>query len=45
MCGNAISIFLEIVGATAHYSEGVACWEDSLFRVLEGLCFALLAEE
>ena len=45
MWGNAISVCLGIVGVANRCSEGVACWEDSLFGVLEGLSFVLLAEE
>ena len=45
MWGNAVLICPGIVGVADHCLEGVACWEDSLFGVLEGLCFVLSAEE
>ena len=45
MWGNAVSVCPWIVGAVDRCLEGVACWEDSLFGVLEGLCFVLSAKE
>ena len=42
--GNAVSECPGIVGAADH-CLGVACWEESLFGFLEGLCFALSVEE
>ena len=43
--GNAVLRCPRIVGAAEGCPEGVACGEESLFGVLEGLCFPRLAEE
>ena len=43
--GNSVSVCSRIVGAVDRCLEGVVYWEDSLFGVLEGLCFVLLVEE
>ena len=42
---NIVSGCPWIMGAGDRCSKGVACWEGSLFGVLEGLCFALSAKK
>ena len=45
MCGNSISVCSRVVRAATRCSEGMAWCDDLPFRVLDGLCFVLSAEE